>query len=74
MSTGTDLNIDDVALVVGVDSCPPQLHAELLTLGRIGDLNGEILTDCVKCGNGLILEREGRAGGFLSCTRFPQCR
>ena len=34
---------------------------------------GATFPGCPKCGNGWLVERRGRFGKFLSCTRFPMC-
>lgn len=43
---------------------------------RAIDSDGKTISmvPCLKCGEGRMVERSGRYGTFLGCSRFPRCR
>ena len=39
----------------------------------VGPLNGEH-QKCPKCGEGELVEKQGKFGPFLACNRYPECK
>jgi DNA helicase-4 len=54
---------------------PSQFLVELVKNGalKIEPVDGEPLEPCPKCGNGIVLQRQGSRGPFYGCSRFPGC-
>jgi DNA helicase-4 len=48
---------------------------ELLTLEKltVEATDGEVITPCPKCHQGVLKLRQGKRGPFLGCSAFPRC-
>lgn len=54
---------------------PSRFLVELVSLGdiQIHVETGVARVPCPKCGQGVLMDRDGPYGAFQSCSRFPQC-